>query len=86
VSLGFFPEKILGTITFNPHTFADEIKRHPEVEIFLVTRETCTKIGSVDRNITSLYTDTRQEVPAPTVERVLSIKYRALVERRLQET
>jgi nucleoside-triphosphatase len=31
--------KVLGTIMFNPHTFADEIKRHPEVETLLVTKD-----------------------------------------------
>jgi nucleoside-triphosphatase len=31
-------KKVLGTIMFNPHPFADEIKRHPEVEILLVTK------------------------------------------------
>ena len=29
VSLEFFPRKVLGTITLNPHPFAGEIKRHP---------------------------------------------------------
>jgi len=32
-------KKVLGTIMFNPHPFADEIKRHPEVETILVTRD-----------------------------------------------
>jgi nucleoside-triphosphatase len=32
-------KKVLGTIMLNPHPFADEIKRHPEVEVLLVTRE-----------------------------------------------
>ena len=31
-------KKVLGTIMLNPHPFADEIKRHPEVETLLVTR------------------------------------------------
>jgi len=31
-------KRVLGTIMFNPHPFADEIKRHPEVETLLVTR------------------------------------------------
>jgi nucleoside-triphosphatase len=31
--------RVLGTIMFNPHPFADEIKRHPEVETLLVTRD-----------------------------------------------
>ena len=32
--------RVLGTIMLNPHPFADEIKRHPEVEVLLVTRDT----------------------------------------------
>ena len=32
-------KKVLGTIMFNPHPFADEIKHHPEVETLLVTRD-----------------------------------------------
>jgi nucleoside-triphosphatase len=32
-------KKVLGTIMFNRHTFADEIKCHPEVETLLVTRD-----------------------------------------------
>jgi nucleoside-triphosphatase THEP1 len=32
-------KKVLGTIMLNPHPFADEIKRHPEVEVLLVTRD-----------------------------------------------
>ena len=32
-------KKVLGTIMFSPHTFADEIKRHPEVETLLVTKD-----------------------------------------------
>jgi nucleoside-triphosphatase len=31
--------RVLGTIMLNPHPFADEIKRHPEVEVLLVTRD-----------------------------------------------
>ena len=31
-------KKVLGTIMLNPHPFADEIKRHPEVEAVLVTK------------------------------------------------
>jgi nucleoside-triphosphatase THEP1 len=31
-------KKVLGTIMLNPHPFADEIKRHPEVEVLLLTR------------------------------------------------
>jgi nucleoside-triphosphatase len=32
-------KKVLGTIMFSPHPFADEIKRHHEVEALLVTRD-----------------------------------------------
>jgi nucleoside-triphosphatase len=32
-------KKVLGTIMLNPHPFADEIKRHPEVETLLVTTD-----------------------------------------------
>ena len=32
-------KKVLGTIMFNPHPFADGIKRRPEVETLLVTRD-----------------------------------------------
>jgi len=32
-------KKVLGTIMFNRHPFADEIKRCPEVETLLVTRD-----------------------------------------------
>ena len=32
-------KKVLGTIMINPHPFADQIKRHPEVEVLLVTRD-----------------------------------------------
>ena len=32
-------KKVLGTIMLNPHPFADEIKRHPEVKTLLVTRD-----------------------------------------------
>ncbi len=31
-------KKVLGTIMLNPQLFADQIKRHPEVEVLLVTR------------------------------------------------
>lgn len=31
-------KKVLGTIMLNPNPFADEIKRHPEVKLLLVTR------------------------------------------------
>jgi nucleoside-triphosphatase len=37
-------KKVLGTIMLNPHPFADEIKRHPEVETFLVTRDNRTEV------------------------------------------
>jgi len=37
-------KKVLGTIMLNPHPFADEIKRHPEVETLLVTRDNCTEV------------------------------------------
>jgi len=32
-------KRLLGTIMLNPHLFADEIKRYPEVEVLLVTRD-----------------------------------------------
>jgi nucleoside-triphosphatase len=32
-------KKVLGTIMLNPNPFADEIKRRPEVEVLLVTRD-----------------------------------------------
>lgn len=37
-------KKLLGTIVLNPHRFADKIKRHPEVEVLLVTRDKRTEI------------------------------------------
>jgi nucleoside-triphosphatase THEP1 len=37
-------KKVLGTIILNPHPFADEIKRHPEVETLLVTRDNRTEV------------------------------------------
>jgi nucleoside-triphosphatase len=37
-------KKVLGTIMLNPHPFADEIKRHPEVEMLLVTRDNRTEV------------------------------------------
>jgi nucleoside-triphosphatase THEP1 len=43
-SLEFFPKKVLGTIMLNPHPFADEIKRHPEVETLLLTRDNRTEV------------------------------------------
>ena len=36
-------KRVLGTIMLNPHPFADEIKRHPEVEVLLVTRDNRTE-------------------------------------------
>jgi len=44
VSLEFFPKKVFGAIMLNPHPFADEIKRHPEVEVLLVTRDNRTEV------------------------------------------
>jgi nucleoside-triphosphatase len=32
-------QRVLGTIMLNHHPFADEIKRHPEAEVLLVTRD-----------------------------------------------
>jgi nucleoside-triphosphatase len=37
-------KKVLGTIMLNPHPFADEIKRHSEVEVLLVTRDNRTEV------------------------------------------
>ena len=37
-------KKVLGTIMLNPHPCADEIKRHPEVEVLLVTRDNRTEV------------------------------------------
>jgi nucleoside-triphosphatase len=37
-------KKVLGTIMLNPHPFADEIKRHPKVEVLLVTRDNRTEV------------------------------------------
>jgi nucleoside-triphosphatase THEP1 len=37
-------QKVLGTIMLNPHPFANEIKRHPEVEVLLVTRDNRTQV------------------------------------------
>jgi nucleoside-triphosphatase len=37
-------KRILGTIMLNPHPFADEIKRHPEVETLLVTKDNRTEV------------------------------------------
>jgi nucleoside-triphosphatase len=37
-------KKVLGTIMLNPHPFANEIKRHPEVEVLLITRDNRTEV------------------------------------------
>ena len=37
-------KKVLGTIMLNHHPFADEIKRHPQVEVLLVARDTRTEV------------------------------------------
>jgi len=37
-------KKVLGTIMLNPHPFANEIKRHTEVEVLLVTRDNRTEV------------------------------------------
>ena len=37
-------KKVLGTIMLNPHPFAGEIKRHPEVETLLVTRDNRSEV------------------------------------------
>jgi len=37
-------KKVLGTIMLNPHPFADEIKRHPEVEVLQITRDNRTEV------------------------------------------
>jgi len=37
-------KKVLGTIMLNPHPFADEIKRHPEVETLPVTGDNRTEV------------------------------------------
>jgi len=44
VSLEFFPKRVLGTIMLNPHPFADEIKRRPEVEALLLIRDNRTEV------------------------------------------
>jgi formylmethanofuran dehydrogenase subunit A len=44
VSLEFFPNKVLGTTMLNPHPFAGEIKRHPEVEVLLAARDNRTEV------------------------------------------
>ena len=37
-------KQVLSTITLNPHPFADEIKRRPEVETLVVTRDNRTEV------------------------------------------
>jgi nucleoside-triphosphatase len=37
-------KKVLGTIMLNHHPFADEIKRHPQAEVLLVTRDNRTEV------------------------------------------
>ena len=37
-------KKVLGTIMLNAHPFADEIKRHPQAEVLLVTRDNRTEV------------------------------------------
>ena len=37
-------KKVLGTIMLNHHPFADEIKRHPQVEVLLVNRDNRTDV------------------------------------------
>jgi nucleoside-triphosphatase len=37
-------KKVLGTIMLNHHPFADEIKRHPQAEVLLVTRDNHTNV------------------------------------------
>jgi nucleoside-triphosphatase len=37
-------KKVLGTIMLNHQPFADEIKRHPEAEVLLVTRDNRTEV------------------------------------------
>jgi len=37
-------KKVLGTIMLNHHPFADEIKRHPQAEVLLVTSDSRTEI------------------------------------------
>ena len=32
-------KRVLGIIMLNPHPFADEVKRHPKVEVLLLTRD-----------------------------------------------
>jgi nucleoside-triphosphatase len=37
-------KKILGTIMLNHHPFADEIRRHPRVEVLVLTRDNRTEV------------------------------------------
>jgi nucleoside-triphosphatase THEP1 len=37
-------KRVLGTIMLSPHPFADEVKRRPEAEVFLVTRDNRTDV------------------------------------------
>jgi nucleoside-triphosphatase len=37
-------KKVLGTIMLNPHPFADEIKRRPEVEMLLINKNNRTEV------------------------------------------
>jgi nucleoside-triphosphatase len=37
-------KKVLGTIMLNPHPFADEIKRHTEVEVLVVTKDNHSEV------------------------------------------
>jgi nucleoside-triphosphatase len=46
-------KKVLGTIMRNPHPFTDEIKRHAEVEVLMVTRD---NHGKVMKKVLSLLT------------------------------
>lgn len=39
-------KKVLGTIMFKPHPFADEIKRHPAVNILLLTRNNHNEVAA----------------------------------------
>jgi len=36
---------VLGTIMLGPNPFADEIKRHPEVKLLVVTRGNCNQVS-----------------------------------------
>jgi len=37
-------KKVLGTIMLNHHPFADEIKRHPQADVLLVTKDNHTEV------------------------------------------